>query len=113
MWVAVTNSEQRNLQVIAYAVWNLMAGFIIPKPRVPGWWIWLLYLNPAHWSFYVSYLPFHHLTKTSPTLMPHTIQLFQNPITHSVNVQAFILPQQVSLVEQSRGAFSMVSVSQV
>lgn len=35
-----------------------MAGFIIPKPRVPGWWIWLLYLNPAHWSFYVSLFPF-------------------------------------------------------
>lgn len=41
------------LQVIAYALWNLMAGFIIPKPRVPGWWIWLLYLTPTHWSFYV------------------------------------------------------------
>lgn len=43
------------LQVIAYAVWNLMAGFIIPQPKVPGWWIWLLYLNPAHWSFYVRH----------------------------------------------------------
>ena len=53
-----------NLQVIAYAVWNLMAGFIIPKPRVPGWWIWLLYLNPAHWSFYVSFqcMSFHCLS---------------------------------------------------
>jgi hypothetical protein len=26
----------RRVQVVAYAVWNLMAGFIITKPRVPG-----------------------------------------------------------------------------
>ncbi len=23
-----------------YSGWFLMAGFIIPRPRIPGWWIW-------------------------------------------------------------------------
>ncbi len=23
-----------------YSSWFLLAGFIIPRPRIPGWWIW-------------------------------------------------------------------------
>jgi hypothetical protein len=35
-----------------YSVINLFAGFIIPRPQVPGWWIWLAYINPCTWTLY-------------------------------------------------------------
>ncbi|KAK9291868.1 hypothetical protein L1049_019818 [Liquidambar formosana] len=45
-----------NVQVAAiissafYTMLNLFAGFLIPKPRIPKWWIWLYYLCPTSWS---------------------------------------------------------------
>ncbi|KAL5539968.1 hypothetical protein UlMin_042730 [Ulmus minor] len=33
-----------------YTIFNLFAGFIIPQPQVPKWWIWLFYLTPTSWS---------------------------------------------------------------
>ncbi|EIE25913.1 ATP-binding cassette transporter [Coccomyxa subellipsoidea C-169] len=35
-----------------FAMWNLFAGFIIPKPRIPDYWSWYYYLNPFAWSIY-------------------------------------------------------------
>ncbi|XP_051146777.1 pleiotropic drug resistance protein 3-like [Andrographis paniculata] len=29
---------------------NLFAGFLIPHPQIPAWWIWLYYLAPTSWS---------------------------------------------------------------
>ncbi|XP_058109090.1 ABC transporter G family member 31-like [Magnolia sinica] len=33
-----------------YSLWNLMAGFLIAKPNIPGWWIWFYYINPLTWT---------------------------------------------------------------
>ncbi|CAI9101369.1 OLC1v1038675C1 [Oldenlandia corymbosa var. corymbosa] len=33
-----------------YNVFNLFAGFLIPQPQIPKWWIWLYYLNPTSWT---------------------------------------------------------------
>ncbi|GMY22097.1 pleiotropic drug resistance protein 3-like, partial [Fagus crenata] len=33
-----------------YTIFNLFAGFLIPKPQIPKWWIWLYYLIPTSWS---------------------------------------------------------------
>ncbi|KAL1161231.1 hypothetical protein V6Z11_A07G119600 [Gossypium hirsutum] len=33
-----------------YSFWNLLSGFLVPKPRIPGWWIWLYYICPVAWT---------------------------------------------------------------
>ncbi|KAK5818388.1 hypothetical protein PVK06_023324 [Gossypium arboreum] len=33
-----------------YSLWNLHSGFLVPKPRIPGWWIWFYYICPVAWS---------------------------------------------------------------
>ncbi|XP_071698349.1 pleiotropic drug resistance protein 3-like [Rutidosis leptorrhynchoides] len=38
------------LQSAFYTMCNLFAGFLIPKPKIPNWWIWLYYLTPTSWS---------------------------------------------------------------
>ncbi|EOY11745.1 Pleiotropic drug resistance 9 [Theobroma cacao] len=38
------------LSSIFYTLFNLFAGFLIPQPQIPGWWIWLYYLNPTSWT---------------------------------------------------------------
>jgi ABC-type multidrug transport system permease subunit len=35
-----------------YSLFNLFAGFIMPVPQMPGWWVWLAYLNPCYWTIY-------------------------------------------------------------
>ena len=30
-----------------YAIWSMFAGFLIMKPKIPGWWIWYYYLCPG------------------------------------------------------------------
>ncbi|XP_042049448.1 pleiotropic drug resistance protein 1-like [Salvia splendens] len=35
-----------------YALWNLFSGFIIPRPRTPGWWRWYHWANPVAWTLY-------------------------------------------------------------
>ncbi|KAI3904334.1 hypothetical protein MKW92_045038 [Papaver armeniacum] len=45
-----------NIQVAAmlsasfFTMLNLFSGFPIPKPRIPGWWIWLYYVCPSSWT---------------------------------------------------------------
>ncbi|XAR60730.1 Iron-chelate-transporting ATPase [Bertholletia excelsa] len=34
----------------AYSLWNLLSGFIIQQPSIPGWWIWLYYICPIAWT---------------------------------------------------------------
>ncbi|PKA55822.1 Pleiotropic drug resistance protein 3 [Apostasia shenzhenica] len=49
-------SLSRNTQVAAvlasacYAILNLFAGYLIPKPRIPQWWIWLYLCCPTSWT---------------------------------------------------------------
>ncbi|KAL3749878.1 hypothetical protein ACJRO7_010927 [Eucalyptus globulus] len=38
------------LQSAFYAKFNIFAGFLIPKPRIPKWWIWLYYACPTSWA---------------------------------------------------------------
>lgn len=40
-----------------YSLYNLFAGFIMPEPQVPGWWIWMIYLNPCYWYHLPPPLP--------------------------------------------------------
>ncbi|KAF8082788.1 hypothetical protein N665_0808s0024 [Sinapis alba] len=32
-----------------YSMLNLFAGYVIPKPSIPKWWIWMYYLSPTSW----------------------------------------------------------------
>lgn len=33
-----------------YSLWNLLSGFLVPKPRIPVWWLWSYYLCPVSWT---------------------------------------------------------------
>lgn len=33
-----------------YSLWNLLSGFLVPKPYIPGWWIWFYYICPVAWT---------------------------------------------------------------
>lgn len=33
-----------------YSLWNLLSGFLIAKPNIPGWWIWFYYISPVAWT---------------------------------------------------------------
>ncbi|KAJ1688210.1 hypothetical protein LUZ63_019600 [Rhynchospora breviuscula] len=35
-----------------YSVWNLFSGFLIPRPQVPVWWRWYVYICPVAWTLY-------------------------------------------------------------
>ncbi|KAL4447582.1 hypothetical protein ABPG75_004801 [Micractinium tetrahymenae] len=35
-----------------FGFWNLLSGFLIPLPAIPGYWIWAAYINPVMWSIY-------------------------------------------------------------
>ncbi|XP_073149762.1 pleiotropic drug resistance protein 3-like [Henckelia pumila] len=38
------------LQSTFYTMFNLFAGFLIPRPQIPKWWLWLYYVIPTSWS---------------------------------------------------------------
>ncbi|KAG9154826.1 hypothetical protein Leryth_019541 [Lithospermum erythrorhizon] len=38
------------LQSMFYSMFNLFAGFLIPKPKIPKWWIWFYYIVPTSWT---------------------------------------------------------------
>ncbi|XP_011005514.1 PREDICTED: ABC transporter G family member 31 isoform X2 [Populus euphratica] len=33
-----------------YSLWNLLSGFLVPQPSIPGWWIWFYYICPIAWT---------------------------------------------------------------
>nr|AIU41654.1 ABC transporter family protein [Hevea brasiliensis] len=35
-----------------YAIWNLFAGFIVPRPKMPVWWRWYYWGCPISWTLY-------------------------------------------------------------
>ncbi|KAK3152464.1 hypothetical protein QOZ80_2BG0159180 [Eleusine coracana subsp. coracana] len=35
-----------------YAIWNIFAGFLIPRPRIPIWWRWYSWACPVAWTLY-------------------------------------------------------------
>ncbi|KAF3336212.1 pleiotropic drug resistance protein 3-like protein [Carex littledalei] len=38
------------LQSVFYQLLNLFSGFVVPRPQIPGWWIWVYYLCPLGWT---------------------------------------------------------------
>lgn len=35
-----------------FGFWNLLSGFLIPIPAMPGYWVWAAWINPVMWSIY-------------------------------------------------------------
>ncbi|ONK59464.1 uncharacterized protein A4U43_C08F6690 [Asparagus officinalis] len=35
-----------------YFVWNVFAGYLIPRPRIPVWWRWYSWACPVAWTLY-------------------------------------------------------------
>ncbi|KAK6264133.1 hypothetical protein SCA6_019567, partial [Theobroma cacao] len=35
-----------------YSLFNLFSGFCIPRPRIPGWWVWYYWVCPMAWTIY-------------------------------------------------------------
>lgn len=40
------------LSTTFYSLWFLSAGFVIPRPLMPGWTIWLYWINPVSYSIW-------------------------------------------------------------
>ncbi|CAH2058921.1 unnamed protein product [Thlaspi arvense] len=38
------------LQSLFFVTFNLFAGFLIPGPQIPKWWVWFYYLTPTSWT---------------------------------------------------------------
>ncbi|KAH7652107.1 Sulfate-transporting ATPase protein [Dioscorea alata] len=34
------------------SIWNIFAGFVLPRPRIPIWWRWYFWVCPISWSLY-------------------------------------------------------------
>lgn len=54
MTVSITPNHQVAAIFAAafYALFNLFSGFFIPRPKIPGWWIWYYYICPVAWTVY-------------------------------------------------------------
>ncbi|KAB2008040.1 hypothetical protein ES319_D10G071300v1 [Gossypium barbadense] len=54
MTVSITPNHQISSIFAAafYSVFNLFSGFFIPRPRIPGWWIWYYWICPVAWTIY-------------------------------------------------------------
>ncbi|XP_068652531.1 pleiotropic drug resistance protein 1-like isoform X2 [Aristolochia californica] len=54
MSVAVTPNQHIAAIVASafYAIWNLFSGFLVPAPRIPGWWKWYYWACPVAWTLY-------------------------------------------------------------
>lgn len=35
-----------------FGFWNLLSGFVIQQPRIPGYWVWAFWVNPVMWQIY-------------------------------------------------------------
>ncbi|KAJ3670858.1 hypothetical protein LUZ60_008284 [Juncus effusus] len=35
-----------------YSIWNLFSGYTIPRPSIPIWWRWYVYICPVAWTLY-------------------------------------------------------------
>ncbi|KAK9998376.1 hypothetical protein SO802_017979 [Lithocarpus litseifolius] len=52
--MAVGLTPSQNLAAVIssafYSIWNLLSGFLIPKPSIPPWWLWSYYICPIAWT---------------------------------------------------------------
>ncbi|KAH7652111.1 Monosaccharide-transporting ATPase protein [Dioscorea alata] len=54
MSAALTPNEQIGAMLATFllGVWMLFAGFLLPRKRIRGWWIWSYWACPLAWSLY-------------------------------------------------------------
>ncbi|XP_072991166.1 ABC transporter G family member 39-like [Typha latifolia] len=54
MTVAMTPNSDIGaiLSTAFYAIWNIFAGYLIPRPRIPVWWSWYYWACPVAWTLY-------------------------------------------------------------
>ncbi|CAL5019330.1 unnamed protein product [Urochloa decumbens] len=54
MAVAMTPSRESGaiLSTASYGIWNIFAGFLVPRPRMPIWWRWYAWACPVAWTLY-------------------------------------------------------------
>lgn len=52
MAVSITPNHQVAAVVASafYAIFNLFSGFLMPRPKLPGWWRWYYWLCPTAWT---------------------------------------------------------------
>jgi ABC-type multidrug transport system permease subunit len=57
-WGMVTVAITPNAQFAAiissafYGLWNLFSGFLIPRPKLPVYWVWYYWITPTAWTLY-------------------------------------------------------------
>lgn len=54
MLVALTPGHQIGAILMGFflSLWNLFAGFLIPRPQIPIWWRWYYWASPIAWTLY-------------------------------------------------------------
>ena len=54
MAVGLTPSQQLAAVTSSgfYSLWNLFAGFLMPKAQMPSWWSWFYWICPVAWTLY-------------------------------------------------------------
>ncbi|KAF8650205.1 hypothetical protein HU200_064060 [Digitaria exilis] len=54
MAVALTPNEEiaTVLSFFIFLIWNVFAGFIVPRKMMPTWWRWMYWADPAAWTMY-------------------------------------------------------------
>nr|CAB3456706.1 unnamed protein product [Digitaria exilis] len=54
MAVALTPNEEiaAVLSFFIFLIWNVFAGFIVPRKMMPIWWRWMYWADPAAWTMY-------------------------------------------------------------
>ncbi|KAK9054723.1 hypothetical protein SSX86_025802 [Deinandra increscens subsp. villosa] len=62
MTVSVTPNEQIAAIFAAgfYLLFNIFSGFYIPRPKIPGWWIWYYWICPMAWTVYGCIVSQYH-----------------------------------------------------
>lgn len=40
------------LSTTFYSLWFLSAGFVIARPKMPGWTVWLYWINPVSYTIW-------------------------------------------------------------
>ncbi|KAK1434148.1 hypothetical protein QVD17_11066 [Tagetes erecta] len=60
--VSVTPNEQVAAIFAAsfYLLFNIFSGFYIPRPKIPGWWIWYYWSCPMAWTVYGCIVSQYH-----------------------------------------------------
>ncbi|KAJ9568579.1 hypothetical protein OSB04_004545 [Centaurea solstitialis] len=60
--VSITPNEQMAAISASgfYLLFNMFSGFYIPRPKIPGWWVWYHWICPMAWTVYVCIVSQYH-----------------------------------------------------